>query len=142
MIPEGPGATLFKTDRHRGYSLIEILIAIVIFTIGIIAIMYLFPFGVKDINRSKELTAATFLGQAKMEEALLIDYDPTDLPLHNEGDFGSDYPGLTYSMDCSRFKNGLSLIHISVKVFKYGKERPLISLDTLKSTGGNRENNR
>ncbi len=127
-----------------GFSLVEILIAMVVFTVGIIAIMYLFPFGVKDISRAKELTAATFLGQAKLEEALVIQYDPMDLPSPVEGEFSSDYPALFYRMECTKFQNKLSLVHISVEVYKTaspGGRKTLVQLDSLKSSGGCRENN-
>jgi len=127
-----------------GFSLVEILIAIVVFTVGIIAIMYLFPFGVKDISRAKDLTAATFLGQAKLEEALVLQYDPMDLPDPVEGEFSTDYPGLFYRMECTKFQNKLSLVQISVEVYKIfspGGRKTLVRLDTLKSSGGCRENN-
>lgn len=136
--PERPGA------ERKGFSLLEILIAMVVFTIGIIAVMYLFPFGVQDISRAKELTAATCLAQAKLEEALLLPYDPVELPDTVDSDFGSDYPGMTYRMECRKFQNSLSMVHISIEVFKIlksGQRKTLIHLDTIKSTGGSLETN-
>ena len=129
---------------NKGFSLLEILIAMVIFTIGIIAVMYLFPFGVQDISRAKELTAATCLAQAELEEALLITYDPVELPDPVDSDFGSDFPGMTYRMECRKFRNSLTMVQISIEVFKTlssGERKTLIHLDTIKSTGGSLETN-
>jgi len=122
----------------RGFSLVEIMISIVIFAIGVIAVMYLFPMGVRDIGKAKELTAATYLGQAKMEEALL---NPATSP---EGAFPSPYENLYYTVSHAPFQNRSTMIKVSVEVYKMldsSTRKRLVRLDTLKGTGGYIENN-
>jgi prepilin-type N-terminal cleavage/methylation domain-containing protein len=131
-------------ERSRGFSLLEILIAIVIFAIGIIAVMYLFPLGVRDITLSKELTAATFMGQAKMEETLMIPINPTSLPIKIEGSFAPDYPGLYFTISKDAYQGRSSLSSITVDVYKLaegGAHKVVVHYDALKRTGGYSENN-
>ena len=123
---------------RQGFSLVEIMIAIVIFAIGVIAVMYLFPMGVRDIGKAKELTAATYLGQAKMEEALI---NPAVPP---EGSFPSPYDNLYFTVSRLPFQNRNTMVIVSVEVYKLldsSTRKRLVRLDTLKSTGGYIENN-
>ncbi len=126
---------------EKGFSLIEVMIAIVIFAAGVIAVMYLFPLGVKEVSFTKELTAATFLAQAKLEETLLL---PATVAPDVTGDFGPEYPQLTYIITRRRYMNKPQMIHIAIEVYKVaqgGGTRTVIHYDALKGAGGNVENN-
>jgi len=57
-----------KKERKDGLTIIEILVAIAIFSIGIVAILYMFPVGSDVQSKSKKQTVAIFLAQEKMEE--------------------------------------------------------------------------
>lgn len=76
---------------ERAYSFLEILISLVIFLAGILAILNFFPVSVRAAARAEHLTVATLLAQQKAEEirrdndaaGLMIDgirtrTDPTD----------------------------------------------------------------
>lgn len=135
-----------ESCSQRGFSLVEILIAIVVFTAGVIAVMYLFPLGARDIGKARELASATFYGQERLEEELMKDIDFSTLPLVEKGDFGSeDYPELGYTMTKDRYQDSsgnklYSVVQISVKVYRGGNENgPMVNLYTLKSTGGSIE---
>jgi type II secretory pathway pseudopilin PulG len=54
---------------HVAFSLIEVLVAIAILTIGILAILILFPAGVSSLQTAAEISDATRLGQAELERA-------------------------------------------------------------------------
>lgn len=55
--------------RHdRAYSFLEILISLIIFLAGILAILNFFPISVKAAARAEHLTVATLLAQQKAEE--------------------------------------------------------------------------
>ncbi|MDQ7824539.1 MAG: prepilin-type N-terminal cleavage/methylation domain-containing protein [Candidatus Eremiobacteraeota bacterium] len=130
---------IIKRSSGRGFSLTEVLIAMVIFTIGIIAIMYLFPLGMQEISRTKDLTAAIFLGQAKLEEVLLL---PAHVAPVEESSF-TEYPSLFFRVTKTAFQNKPSLIQISVEVSKMrdGGSVTIMRYDALKGAGGNIENN-
>lgn len=61
-----------KTDR--GFTLIEIIIALTIFTVGIVAILSLFMLGFDAAMRSSDLTKAGIYGQWVMEDQKRIGY--------------------------------------------------------------------
>jgi len=133
--------SLLRTVTQKGFSLIEVMIAIVLFAAGVIAVMYLFPLGVKEVSFTKELTAATFLAQAKLEEKLLL---PAMIDTDETGTFAPDYPQLTYLITRRRYMNKPQMIHIAVEVYKAvpgGGTRTIIHYDALKGVGGNVENN-
>jgi Tfp pilus assembly protein PilV len=68
-----------KTQRHKsnrkgtstsGISIIEVLVAIAILTIGMLAILLLFPAGLIAIGTAANSTNADRLGQAELEKAM------------------------------------------------------------------------
>ncbi len=68
-------------DNQRGFSLIEILIAITVFAIGILAVGKMQIAAIKGNSFANDLTKATTLAQDRMEELIGLSY--TD-PLNND----------------------------------------------------------
>ena len=67
-------------DNQKGFTLIEILIAITVFAIGILGVAAMQLGAIKGNSYSSHLTEATTLAQNKMEELMMLDYnDPNDL---------------------------------------------------------------
>lgn len=64
--------------KSLGLTIIEVLLAISILVIGVLAIASLFPFGYRLSTFSKEMTVATNLAQDKTEKVISKHYD--DLP--------------------------------------------------------------
>ncbi len=60
-------------DQRGGFTLLEVLIAIMILTISLVAIFQLFSGGLQSAKLSDEYTRAIFHARAKMEETLLAD---------------------------------------------------------------------
>lgn len=54
-------------DR-RGFTLLEVMVAVIILGFGLLAIMRLFPLGLRAGKISRDTTVATFLAQQKIEE--------------------------------------------------------------------------
>ena len=52
----------------RGFSLTEVLIALTVFTIGLLSLVLLFPHGMAAANQTTSLSIATLLAQQKMED--------------------------------------------------------------------------
>ena len=64
---------------EKGIGMIEILIAMLIFGIGITAAIRTLPLGNKAASRARNLTMSTNLAQEKIEELMSITYDSADL---------------------------------------------------------------
>jgi len=54
--------------REKGFTLLEVMVAVFILGVGLLAIMHLFPIGLRASKVSQDTTLASFLAQAKMEE--------------------------------------------------------------------------
>jgi len=55
-------------SRHKGYSLIEVLVSVAIFLAGILSIVNLFPMSLRAQRRAADVSGAAFLAQLKAEE--------------------------------------------------------------------------
>lgn len=64
---------------EKGIGMIEILIAMLIFGIGITAAIRTLPVSNRAASRSRNLTMATNLAQEKIEELMSIPFDDADL---------------------------------------------------------------
>jgi prepilin-type N-terminal cleavage/methylation domain-containing protein len=54
----------------KGFTLVEILIAIFVLSVGIVAVLYMFPIGLEVGKSSQMTTIANQLAQAKIEEVM------------------------------------------------------------------------
>lgn len=54
--------------KFSGFSLTEVLIALTVFTIGILSLVLLFPHGMTAANQTANLSIATLLAQQKIED--------------------------------------------------------------------------
>lgn len=73
---------------QKGAGLVEILIAILIFAVGISMAMRILPNSNVATTRGRNLTKATNLAQEKLEELMGISYSASDLDAgtHNDPD--------------------------------------------------------
>ncbi len=63
-IPRFPDSPIrFQT----GFSLLEVMVAVVVLGFGLLAIMHLFPIGLRASKISQDTTTASFLAQQKIE---------------------------------------------------------------------------
>lgn len=81
------------TSHERGFSLLELIIAVAVLAIGLVGILQIFPVGLRASRRSGMITKAAFLAQNKIEEVKITGFDaiqelPPKIPLSgSEGDF-------------------------------------------------------
>lgn len=69
-------APLFKKFKNgAGFTLIEAMIAIIILIIGLLAVIQLFPFSLQVIGDSQNITTASNIALAKIEELESLSYD-------------------------------------------------------------------
>ncbi len=63
-----------KSNRSTGFTIIELLIAIFVLSVGIVATLQAFPLGVHLQKSAQMASVAGYLGQAKMEETISQSY--------------------------------------------------------------------
>jgi len=79
--------------RQKGFSLLELIIAIGVLAIGLVGVLQIFPVGLRASYRSGMITKAAFLAKNKTEGAKIAGFDaltelPPKIPLSGtEGDF-------------------------------------------------------
>lgn len=78
---------LKNRGRDKGFTLIEIIIAIAILAIGIVAVLQAFPSGLHLAKVSQMTTVASHLAQAGLEEALAKSYQSVSVSTTTE-DYG------------------------------------------------------
>lgn len=61
---------LFKSSRTSGFSLIELMIALFVFAIGMLAVTAMCLISIQGNSLANRMTQANFLAQSKMEELL------------------------------------------------------------------------
>lgn len=72
--------TIFKKLKsQQGFTLVEILISLVVFSIGIMAVTMMQGSSMKLNTHSGSITEATSLARSKMEDLLNRGYDDADL---------------------------------------------------------------
>jgi general secretion pathway protein I len=71
MNPIGNGSAQFSSSDSNGFSLIEVLVAMVVLSVSLVSIFQLFSGGLTARRRAEEVGRATFHAREKMEELLL-----------------------------------------------------------------------
>jgi prepilin-type N-terminal cleavage/methylation domain-containing protein len=67
--------------RNKGFSLLELIIAIGVLAVGLVGILQIFPIGLRASQRAGMLTKAAFLAQNKIEEVKMSGFEAvTALP--------------------------------------------------------------
>ena len=62
------------SSKNKGFTLIELIIAIFILSVGILGVLGMFPLGIQVAKSSEMATVATQLAQAKTEEIISQPY--------------------------------------------------------------------
>jgi prepilin-type N-terminal cleavage/methylation domain-containing protein len=78
---------------NKGFSLLELIIAIAVLAVGLVGVLQIFPIGLRASQRAGMMTKAAFLAQNKIEDVKLAGFDaitelPPKIPLSGkDGDF-------------------------------------------------------
>ncbi len=86
--------------RTSGFTLLEVLVALVILSISVGVIMNVFSGGIRAVRTTRDYNRAVFLAQGKMEELLLKKFteETTD-----SGTF-EEFPGFAWEMAVTEFQ--------------------------------------
>jgi prepilin-type N-terminal cleavage/methylation domain-containing protein len=78
--------TLTASKRNGGFSVVEILVAIVIGAIGLMSLTQVFPLAGRSLNQSKRATEATLAGEEKLEQLRALALSHADLTAGTHAD--------------------------------------------------------
>jgi len=79
--------------NNKGFSLLELIIAIAVLAVGLVGVLQIFPIGLRASQTAGMMTKASFLAQNKIEDVKLAGFDaitelPPKIPLSGrDGDF-------------------------------------------------------
>ncbi len=84
--------------NNKGFSLLEVLLGITVFMIGMLGVTALNISSLKSNTYSGNLSEATLIASSKIEELMLMDFD--DLDIDDDGDgYGGDAVSLGRDFD-------------------------------------------
>ena len=102
----------YRCRRGEGFSLTELVAAMAIFSVGVMACVELYSVSLRSTSDSLDYTQAVFLAQRIMEETVA---EGTLTASMDSGDFGDAYPRHSYEMEIEDTdQDGLMMIHITV----------------------------
>ncbi|MFB3895033.1 MAG: prepilin-type N-terminal cleavage/methylation domain-containing protein [bacterium] len=84
---------MINSKLQSGFTLLEVIVAMVIVVIGLILISQTFSTGLRAVRVSDKATVARFLAEQKLTELELEDFSTLQ---STSGDFGTDYPEFTW----------------------------------------------
>lgn len=105
----------------RGYSLIEMVLAMMIFSLCVGALMHLFGVCLRSTAKSRDYAQAVYLAQGLLEEKLAdgVFYEETD-----SGDFGGENPRHSWSLESEEMEPaGLYRIKVAVMWEEQGVDK-------------------
>ncbi|MGQ9844425.1 MAG: type II secretion system minor pseudopilin GspI [Spirochaetota bacterium] len=86
---------------NKGFTLIEILVAIAILSIAMLGIMSAVSSGILGITKNKNLTIAMLIAQSQLNKFLIDNQRGPDL----QDEPIADYPGFSFSRTITRYIN-------------------------------------
>ena len=105
-------AVPIRYDRHAGFSLIELVASLAIFSIGVLACVELYTAAFRSTSDSLDYTQAVFLAEGLLEETMMDDFLMVST---DSGDFGTSYPRHFWELDVEETnQDGLLKIHLIV----------------------------
>ena len=113
----------------RGFSLLELIIAVGVLAIGLVGILQIFPVGLRASRRAGTITRAAFLAQNKMEEVKMAGFDaitelPPRMPLSgSESDFEWEIFIEDVALDGLESSDDMRKVIITVSWMERGRER-------------------
>jgi type II secretion system protein I len=100
-------------DRRQGFSLIELVAAMAIFSVGVMACVELYSTSMRTTVESQDYAQAVLLAQAVMEETLAEGYLTATT---DSGDFGDDHPRHSWELEVADTdREGLMKVQVTVK---------------------------
>lgn len=87
---------LINKKSLTGFTLLEVIVAMVIVVVGLVLISQAFSIGLRAVRVSDKATVARFLAEQKITELEILAFTTIQSAT---GDFGTDYPGYTWQQE-------------------------------------------
>ena len=102
-----------RLGAERGFSLIELVAAMAIFSVGVLACVELYSVSLRSTIESQDYTQAVFLAQSVLEETLA---EGVLTVTTDSGDFGDDHPRHSWESEVEEMdRKGLMKVRVVVK---------------------------
>ncbi len=91
-----------KTDKTKtlfGFTLVEVMVAVVVLAVGISTILALIGGATRSVNSSRIITIQTALARLAMVQIENRYWQKEADRIDKSGDFGSDFPDFHYSVE-------------------------------------------
>jgi len=75
----------------RGFTLVEVMVALIVFAVGMLSLALLMPAGTRGIRRAGQNTRGSELAASSIERLLATPYGDPDLSLGAHNDTGNPY---------------------------------------------------
>jgi len=85
-------------SRNDGFTLIEILIAMVMVVVGMVLLSQAFSAGLRAVSVADRSSQAQLLAEQKISELEVLSFSSLQT---DSGDFGDDYPDYTWQTEVS-----------------------------------------
>lgn len=77
----------------RGFTLVEVMVALIIFAVGMLSLAMLMPAGTRGVRKAGQNTRGSELAASSIEHLLATPYDHPDLDLGAHNDPANPYDG-------------------------------------------------
>lgn len=135
-LPELPESTR-KLD-NKGFSLLEVIVALAIMAIGYMTVFNLFSVSIKSVGMSDQYQRAVGLANSKLSEIEMMNYETTALSgtFENEENYQWSLSIEPYDSPLNDPEENLNLSKVTLKVFWEDNKKPgNVELATLKLNG-------
>ena len=112
--------------RERGFSLVEMLAALIIFALGVMAVLEVVTASVRSTTATVGYTEAVFLAQQRIEETIATE---ALAPMTDSGDFGEAYPRHAWKREVEEVDARPALSHPSGCCLERARQRPAVHVD-------------
>jgi len=85
-----------RASLRAGFTLVEVMVAMVVFAVGVLSLATLMPSGSGSVNRSADQTRASELLSQSAENLLSASYNDSTLVAGSHTDPGNPYDGRYY----------------------------------------------
>jgi prepilin-type N-terminal cleavage/methylation domain-containing protein len=117
--------------RPRGFSIIEMMLAIFLLALGISTVAYTIPMASRGLTHARQVTEAAFFAEHRLEDALFSGPGPKVAVDPDNPTLTGEISRTVYPLDAS-----LRLCRAVVYRTDDGTRRPIVVLETLGTGGG------
>ncbi len=116
-LPENPKSATWKNEE--GFSLLEVVIALVILAGGFLAVLNLYSSSVRSVDFSGQYLKAVTLADSKINELEMLNFKPSEYSgsFKNEVDYRWEVDIAPYESALNDPQSGIQLQKVFLKVF-------------------------